>query len=100
MPAKVWLSLRAQTAADSLAGTLPFLYEMAAKEDLSDEAARILKAELARKDITYKRLALLLGSDVTEKQLSMRINRGSFSFSFFVRVMRAIGTDKVDVSKR
>lgn len=70
------------------------------KNDLSAEAARILKAELARRDITYKRLALLLGRDVNDKQLSMRINRGRFTFAFLIRVLRAIGAEKVDVSRR
>ncbi len=73
--------------------------EMADRDEYDLEAARILKSQLARHGITYKRLALMLGESYNEKQLGMLINRGAFKFSWFVRVMRLIGTQTVDVSR-
>lgn len=60
------------------------------------EASRILKAELARRDISYQTLAGLLG-DETYGQLKSKINRGSFSAGFFIKVMRAIGAEQADL---
>jgi len=61
-----------------------------------EEASRILKAELARRDISYQTLADLLG-DETYGQLKSKINRGSFSVGFFIKVMRAIGAEQIDL---
>lgn len=60
------------------------------------EASRIVKAELARKGITYKELAKLVPGE-TYVQLKTKINRGSFSAAFFIKVMRAIGAEYVDL---
>jgi hypothetical protein len=64
--------------------------------DYYSEASRILKAELVRRDINYQDLADLLG-DETYGQLKTKINRGSFSAGFFIRVMRAIGAEQLDL---
>lgn len=61
-----------------------------------DEASGILKAELARRGIDYQGLARLLG-DESAQQLRTKINRGSFSFGFVIRVMRALNADVVRV---
>lgn len=63
------------------------------------EASRILKAELVRRGVSYKDLARLLG-DETFLQLKTKINRGSFSAGFFIKVMRAIGAYQVDLTRR
>jgi hypothetical protein len=60
------------------------------------EASRILKTELVRRDVSYQALADLLG-DETYGQLKSKINRGSFSAGFFIKVMRAIGAEQVDL---
>jgi Domain of unknown function (DUF6471) len=65
-------------------------------DDYYSEASRILKAELARRDITYQALVDLLG-DETYGQVKAKINRGSFSTGFFIKVMRAIGAEHVDL---
>jgi len=65
-------------------------------DEYYEEASRILKAELARRDISYQTLADLLG-DETYGQLKSKINRGSFSVGFFIKVMRAIGAEQIDL---
>lgn len=63
------------------------------------EASRILKAELARRDIGYKELARLV-PDENYVQLKTKINRGSFSAGFFIKVLRAIGSVEIDISEK
>jgi hypothetical protein len=67
-------------------------------DEYYSEASRILKAELVRRDISYQALADLLG-DETYGQLKTKINRGSFSAGFFIKVMRAIGVEQVDLRR-
>jgi hypothetical protein len=69
--------------------------------DWNMEARRILKAELARKDISYKRLAQLLEVEgVTESAsgITNKLSRGTFSFAFFLQCMRAIGRTHVEIN--
>lgn len=66
--------------------------------DYYAEASRILKAELARRDIGYKELERLI-PDENYTQLKTKINRGSFSAGFFIKVLRAIGANDIDVGK-
>ena len=66
--------------------------------DWPREARRILRAELARKDIGYKELSRALetvGIQEDAKALSNKINRGTFSFAFFLQCMQALGVDTV-----
>ena len=65
-------------------------------DEYYSEASRILKAELVRRGIGYQALSDLLG-DETYGQIKTKINRGSFSAGFFIKVLRAIGADEVDV---
>lgn len=67
------------------------------------EAKRILKAELARRGLTYKALAVRLdaiGVRDEERAIANRISRGKFQFTFFLQCMRAIGVEQVDVRHR
>lgn len=66
------------------------------------EAKRVLKAELARREITFKQLERLLrhsrGDDnISAAALAGRINRGTFTFAFALRVMVAIGVNALDL---
>jgi hypothetical protein len=64
------------------------------KDHWESEAAGILKSLLARDDVGYKKLALelaKLGVQDTERALRNKINRGSFSFSFFLSCLVALG---------
>ena len=69
--------------------------------DWNLEARRILKAELARKDIGYKKLSQLLGAiDVEETESSIRnkMSRGGFSFAFFLQCMKAINVVEIRIN--
>lgn len=64
------------------------------------EAKAILKAELARKDIGYKRLSQLLaqvGVDETPSAITNKLSRGTFSFVFFLQCMKALGRAQVTI---
>lgn len=62
--------------------------------DWNTEAKGMLKAELARRSITYKDLVERLratGTEETEANLRNKISRGGFSAGFFVQCLKAIG---------
>jgi len=62
------------------------------------EATLVLRTQLAARRVSYKRLSLLLGDlgeQEPEKTLSNKINRGSFSFQFFLKCMYALGRSEV-----
>ncbi len=66
--------------------------------DWDDEARSVLKAELARRGVTYKVLAIRLeaiGVKDSEAAIANRLSRGRFSFAFFLQCMRAIEVDTV-----
>lgn len=71
-----------------------------------DEARRIIRSEMERRDISYKQLVFLLEAQtgppldfaVTERNLISRISRGTFSFSFAIQILRAMGVRSVDVT--
>lgn len=61
---------------------------------------------MERRDVSYKMLAQLLESlpgpaldfTVTERNLISRIGRGSFSLSFALQVLRAMGVRSLDIA--
>lgn len=56
--------------------------------------AAILKAELARKGVDYESLAAKLkefGVEESYNSINTKINRGAFTFQFFIQCMKAIG---------
>jgi hypothetical protein len=68
--------------------------------DWEREARRIIKSLMVRHDCSAKRLSLLLelqGIEIESRALSNRINRGTFSFAFFLQIARCLNVDKVDV---
>jgi len=68
--------------------------------DWNAQARTILKAELVRKGIGYKRLAELLaeiGVEETPSAITNKMSRGTFSFAFFLQCMRAIGRAHVEI---
>ena len=68
--------------------------------DWNLEARRVLKAELARKDIGYKELSRLLGAigvEETESAIRNKLSRGGFSFAFFLQCMKAINQNVVEI---
>lgn len=72
-------------------------------QSFAEEATRILRAAMQRRDVSYKQLAELLSqaSDEpteSEQALINKVNRGRFSFAFFVRACRAMDVGWVDIS--
>src|SRR5713101_15127 len=64
------------------------------EKDWQDRVKRLLKAELTRRDISYRELAERLqaiGVRDTERNISNKISRGGFTAAFFFQVMEAIG---------
>lgn len=64
------------------------------EKEWSKQATNIIKAELSRKGVTYDQLQekmAVLGIEETANAINVKINRGTFSFVFFMQVMKAIG---------
>ena len=65
-----------------------------AEKDWQERVKRLLKAELTRRDITYRELAERLqaiGVRDSERNISNKISRGGFTAAFFFQCMDAIG---------
>ena len=66
--------------------------------DWNARARRLLKAELAKRDINFVELSERLkeiGIKVSSQNLSNKIARGSFSAPFMLQVFAAIGSDRI-----
>ncbi len=66
-------------------------------------AKSILKAELKRRQLSYKRLAELMveaGVNESERNLGNKIGRGTFSAAFFLQCLSVIGVKSVDIEDR
>lgn len=71
---------------------------MATSETWQRNARRILRAELARRDVDYKKLSQALdriGIKQTPKVLSNKVTRGTFTFAFFLQCMKALGIESI-----
>ena len=74
---------------------------MAKVEDQNEwaiKAKNILKAELKRKGVGYRDLAVKLtemGTEISEQGVANKISRGGFSASFFVQCFEAIGEREI-----
>jgi hypothetical protein len=73
-------------------------------EPLAKEAKQILRAVMERHDFSYKQLAQAFGAEAggplrqSVQALINKVNRGRFSFAFFLRACHAMGVLAVDVS--
>jgi hypothetical protein len=72
-------------------------------EPLAREATLILRAEMARRGVSYKALVEAMNRSSGESKESTqalinKVNRGRFSFAFFLRACRAMGVIRVDLS--
>jgi hypothetical protein len=72
-------------------------------EPLAREATLILRAEMVRRGVSYKSLAEAMSRQSGEPKESTqalinKVNRGRFSFAFFLRACRAMGVVRVDLS--
>mgnify|MGYP003403873902 CR=1 FL=1 len=64
------------------------------KPDWKQLATNLLKAEITRRGLSYDELQkklLHIGVKETANSINVKINRGAFSFIFFLQVMKAIG---------
>jgi hypothetical protein len=76
------------------------------RSPIEEEARRIIRSEMERRDMSYAQLAAILEprakeldiGQPTEHNLASRINRGAFTFAFAIEVLRAIGTTKIDIA--
>ena len=63
-------------------------------KEWQDRVKGILKAELKRRNVSYKQLAERLeatGIHETERNINNKISRGGFSATFFVQCLTVIG---------
>jgi Domain of unknown function (DUF6471) len=64
------------------------------------EARNLLRAELARRHVTYKELALRLptvGLNETEASITQKMARGKFQLAFFLQCMWVIGSRNLHI---
>lgn len=67
-------------------------------KDWNKEATNLLKSELARAGVGYGELIDRLkeiGVDESYKGIANKINRGAFSFIFFMQCMQVLGNESV-----
>jgi hypothetical protein len=65
-----------------------------------ERAKRFLKAELARSDIGYRELAERLkkhGLKETEASIANKMSRGTFSATFLLASLKALGRDQLSL---
>jgi hypothetical protein len=70
------------------------------KEAWCKEARNILRSQIVRSGVSSGQLVGLLkavGVNETVSGLKGKMHRGSFSFVFFIQVMRALGRDRIDI---
>lgn len=73
------------------------------KDHWENEAAGILKGLLARDDVSFKKLAqelAKLGIQETERALRNKINRGTYSFPFYLSCLVALGYEDIRFTVR
>ena len=67
------------------------------EEDWAEHVRRFIKAELKREDVTYEELAKRLkkhGFEESASSIANKLKRGTFSATFFLAVMAAIGLEE------
>ena len=72
------------------------------EDRFAEEAKRILKSEMERRGYSFKRLAAALDADggggESVQTLINKVNRGRFTFAFFVRAARAMGASTLSIA--
>lgn len=69
-------------------------------KEWQDRVKGILKAELKRRNVSYKQLAEKLeeiGVHESERNINNKISRGGFTAVFFVQCLKVIGADAVRI---
>lgn len=68
------------------------------KPSWEDRAARFLKAELKRADVTYEELAARLKKhelEETKASIANKLSRGTFAATFFLASLAALGVENI-----
>lgn len=68
--------------------------------DWGKSAKMVIRAEMARRDMTYADLAAALdkiGVQQTEFNVRNKIGRGTFSAPFFLQCLNAMGAESIDL---
>jgi hypothetical protein len=68
--------------------------------EIAERAARFIKAELKRANLTYEELAERLkehGLSETRDSIAAKLKRGTFAATFFLAVMAAVGRENVNI---
>jgi hypothetical protein len=68
--------------------------------ELAERAARFLKAELKRANVTYEELAKRLkehGLDETRDSIAAKLKRGTFAATFLLACVAALGLSGIDL---
>ena len=76
----------------------PILEISMADAEAAAQAKNILKAELKRRGLTYRDLVEKLGEagiQETERNLTNKIARGTFTAAFFIQCLKAIGVSSL-----
>jgi hypothetical protein len=70
--------------------------------EIAERAARFIKAELKRADVTYEELAERLkehGLSETRNSIAAKLKRGTFAATFFIAVLAAVGRRTVNLEE-
>jgi hypothetical protein len=71
------------------------------EQEWADRAARHLKAELKRADVTYEELASRLkahGFNETKASIANKLARGTFSATFFLAVLASLECEAINLN--
>lgn len=66
-----------------------------------EKARNILKAELKRRNVSYRKLAErleIMGVHETERNIANKISRGGFSAAFFIQCLEAAGVERLSLA--
>jgi hypothetical protein len=70
------------------------------ERELAGRAARFLKAELKRADVTYEELARRLkehGLEETRDSIASKLKRGTFAATFFIGCLAALEVEQISL---
>ncbi len=71
---------------------------MAERTDWEEKAKALLRAEMARKSVTYGQLVERLhgiGIEENERNLRNKVSRGKFTAGFFLQCLSALGSTQL-----
>ena len=81
--------------------TIKMMGTMKTEAEWTDRAKGVLKAELKRRNLTYRDLAeklAAIGVEDSERNLTNKVARGTYTAVFFFQCMEAIGCKTVHLA--